>query len=67
MKKNSIIYLVLSLLLISGDVDGLFEVDIDAQTKEKVYSDVNLTKQVLYDLYGRMRQIPMPTAIVFPC
>ena len=34
MKKNSIIYLVLSLLLISCDVDGLFEVDIDAQTKE---------------------------------
>ena len=57
MKKNSIIYLVLSLLLISCDVDGLFEVDIDAQTKEKVYSDVILSKQVVYDLYGRMRQI----------
>ena len=40
MKKNSIIYLVLSLLLISCDVDGLFEVDIDAQTKSNQTSPI---------------------------
>lgn len=58
MKKNRFFYLfLLSVCLFACDADRLFEVDIDARTKEKVYSDVNLTKQVLYDLYSRMRQV----------
>lgn len=56
MKKNIIIFFILGFLLVSCDSEGLFEVDIDAQTKEKVYADVQLTRRALYDLYGRMRE-----------
>lgn len=57
MKKNIFILIICSLFFVSCDVEGLFEVDIDAQDKEKVYSDVTMTRQVLYDLYGRMREV----------
>jgi hypothetical protein len=45
------------LLLSACSPEGQFEVDIDVQSEDKVYSDVTLTRRVLYDLYGRMREV----------
>jgi hypothetical protein len=40
--------------------------ELDELTPEKIYSDVEYTRRVLYSLYGRMRQEQHKTTEVFP-
>lgn len=47
-----------SLFFINCSEKGLMdETDLDQVNTEKVYSDVELTRKVLMDLYGRMREL----------
>ncbi len=56
MNKLLIFGCIITCLLVACDVDSLMEeVELDFTDTEKVYSDVNLTRRVVYDLYGRMR------------
>jgi hypothetical protein len=55
--KRICIYFLGCILLFSCDSEGQFEVDIDVQSEDVVYADVTMTRQVLYDLYARMREI----------
>ncbi len=49
---------VLGFFLLTGcGSEGLMDsTDLDELTPEKIYSDVEYTRKVLYDLYGRMRE-----------
>ena len=60
MKLFKYIFLLLfgSLLLTNCSEEGLMdEKELDQINTEKVYSDVELTRQVLIDLYARMRDV----------
>lgn len=56
MKK--ILKYLLGLFLLAGcGSEGLMDnTDLDELTPEKIYTDVEYTRKVLYDLYGRMRE-----------
>ena len=49
---------MLGILLFAGcNTEGLMDTtDLDALTTDRIYSDVEFTRKVLYDLYGRMRE-----------
>ncbi len=50
-------YILLLVLLASCDAEGLMDnTDLDELTADRIYSDVEYTRKVLYDLYGRMRE-----------
>lgn len=54
--KKLFISLVTIVLLAGCNADSLMkETELDLMDTEKVYSDVTLTRRVVYDLYGRMR------------
>ncbi len=55
--KNIFKYVLGIFLLTSCETEGLMDTtDLDELTTEKIYSDVEYTRKVLYDLYGRMRE-----------
>ena len=57
MKKILRYSMVVLLLFTSCDNEGLMDTtELDELTPEKIYSDVEFTRRVLYSLYGRMRQ-----------
>lgn len=50
-------YILLLFLLPGCESEGLMDsTDLDELTQEKIYSDVEYTRKVLIDLYGRMRE-----------
>jgi len=55
--KSIFKYLLGFLLLVGCNSEGLMDsTDLDLLTPDKVYSDVEYTRNVLNDLYGRMRE-----------
>ena len=56
MKVLKLISLWIASALLLSCNGGFSEADINVITEEEVYSSVNYTRRVLYDLYGRIRQ-----------
>jgi starch-binding outer membrane protein, SusD/RagB family len=57
MKKTIRYSMVVLMLFTSCDSEGLMDTtELDELTPERIYSDVEYTRRILYDLYGRMRQ-----------
>jgi starch-binding outer membrane protein, SusD/RagB family len=57
MKKLLRYSMVVIMLFTSCDSEGLMDTtELDELTPERIYSDVEYTRRILYDLYGRMRQ-----------
>lgn len=55
--KNILKYVLGCLLLFGCQSGGIMDdTDLDELTSDKIYSDVEYTRRVLYDLYGRMRE-----------
>lgn len=55
--KKIFIYVLGLLLLMGCSKEGLMDsTDLDELTPDKIYSDVEYSRRVLYDLYGRMRE-----------
>lgn len=55
--KKILNYILGLLLLVGCDAEGLMDnTDLDELTADRIYSDVEYTRKVLYDLYGRMRE-----------
>lgn len=55
--KKAIYVVLVSILLFGCSKQGLDATDVDEITQDKVFSDVELTRKALYELYGCMREV----------